>query len=250
MFDLFKFKEVARAIPESTSVAWSIPEGATLEQLRDELLALMSQENSNHHRMGQIYNYIVEKRLAEQAGYKDAREYFSKHLADLSQPTLSTYGAVAAAFSEPVARRFGVTCLSLLLTYKEAADLEVNPEEPGPTPIEVPDEKGQVAVLPFSACSVEQMRRALLRKRKPSSTKPLPPEKVVLADQYSEAVALCFPKGKGALVKVALRNQKGKAVLDFKGVPVEQVRQLGEALTSELPPVHEGPQLPLKARPS
>ncbi len=41
----------------------------------------------------------------------------------------SKYGAVAEAFSEEVSRRFGVTCLSLLLTYKEAADLEVNPEE-------------------------------------------------------------------------------------------------------------------------
>jgi hypothetical protein len=45
---------------------------------------------------------------------------------------------VAEAFSEEVARRFGVTCLYLLLTYAEAADLEVNHEEPGPTLIEVP----------------------------------------------------------------------------------------------------------------
>ncbi|HYH98248.1 hypothetical protein [Hyalangium sp.] len=195
----------------------------------------------------------MEKKLAEKAGHKDAREYFSKHLADLSQAALSMYGAVARTFSEPVAQRFGVTCLHLLLTYKEAGDLEINPEEPGPTPIEVPDEKGQVAVEPFAKCSVEQMRRAIQRKRKPSSSKPLPPEKVVLAEQYSEAVALRFPQGKGTLVKVALRNQKGKAVLDFKGVPLEQVSQLGAVLTGELPPVSEGlqlPQLPLTVRPS
>jgi ribosomal protein L16/L10AE len=149
-----------------------------------------------------------------------------------------------------VARRFGVTCLSLLLSYKEAADLEVNPEEPGPTPIEVPDENGQVSVQPFSACSVEQMRRALQRKRKPASSKPLPAEARVLAEQYTEAVALRFPKGKGALVKVAVRNQKGKAVLDFKGIPLEQVRQLAEALTGELPSVDELPQPPLAVQPS
>ncbi|WP_225409761.1 hypothetical protein [Stigmatella hybrida] len=242
MFSLLKFKEATSAISESTSGARAIPEGTTLEQLRGELLELMAQENSNHHRMGQIYNHIVEKRLAEKAGHKDAREYFSKHLADLSQTSLTLYGAVARTFSERVARRFGVTCLYLLLSYKEAADVEVNPEEPGPTPIEVPDENAQVTVQPFSACSVEQMRRAVQRKRRPASSKPLPPEKVELAEQYSEAVALRFPSGKGALVKVTVRNQKGKAVLDFKGVPVEQVSLLAEALTGELHQVNEGPQ--------
>ena len=250
MLKLFKFKEGAPAVAESTFFTQPIPEGTTLEQLRGEMLDLMAQESCNHHRMGQIYNYIVEQKLAQKAGYKDAQEYFSKHLADLSQAALTLYGTVAANFSEPVARCFGVTCLSLLLTYKDAAGLELNPEEPGPTLIEVPDDKGQVSVLPFSKCSVEQMRLALRHKRKPASTKPLPQEKVVLAEQYSEAVARRFPQGKGTLVKVTLRNQKGKAVLDFKGIPVEQVLQLAEALTGELPPVSEGPQLPLAARPS
>jgi len=244
MFNLFKVKEATRAISQSTPAAGAIPEGATLEQLGAELLHLMAQESINHHRMGRVYNHIVDKRLAEKAGYKDAREYFSKHLADLSQTSLTLYGAVARAFSEEVARRFGVTCLYLLLSYKEAADVEVNPEEPGPTPIEVPDEKGQVTVQPFSACTVEQMRRAVQRKRRPASSKPLPAEKVELAEQYSEAVALRFPAGKGALVKVTVRNQKGQAVLDFKGVPVEQVSLLAQALTGELPLVSEEPRLP------
>jgi hypothetical protein len=250
MIDLFKSKAVTRTAPESTSVTFAIPEGATLEQLGDELLALMGQESINHHRMGQIYNHIVDKKLAEKAGHKDAREYFSKHLADMSQTALTLYGAVARNFSETVARRFGVTCLYLLLSYKEAAGLEINPQEPGPTPIEVPDDKGQVSVLPFSKCSVEQMRLALRRKRKPSSTKPLPPEKVVLAEQYSEAVALRFPQGEGTRVKVLVRNEKGKAVLDFKGIPLEQVSRLIEALSGQLPPVHELPKPPLPLLPS
>jgi hypothetical protein len=79
------------------------------------------------------------------------------------------------------------------------------------------------------------MRRALQRKRKPASSKPLPPEAEALAEQYSEAVTSRFPKG--VRVKVQVRNQKGKAVLDFKGIPVEQVSQLVEALSGELPPV-------------
>jgi hypothetical protein len=253
MFRLFKIKEAARAVPESTYVHRAIPDDSMLEeldQLRVELLGLSAKESSNHHRMGQLYNLIVDKKLPEKAGYKDARDYFTKNLANLSQASLTLYGTVARNFSEPVTRLFGVTCLSLLLTYKDAAGLELNPEEPGPMPIEVPDEKGIVSIQPFSACTVEQLRRAIQRKRKPASTKPLPPEKVVLAEQYSESVARRFPQGKGTLVKVALRNQKGKAVLDFKGIPVEQVLQLAEALTAQLPPVHELPKPPLPLLPS
>ena len=32
-----------------------------------------------------------------------------------------------------------------------------------------------------------------------------------------------------------MRNQKGKAVLDFKGVPVEQVATLAAVLSGQLP---------------
>ncbi len=130
------------------------------------------------------------------------------HLADLSQSALSMYGAVAEAFSEPVARRFGVTCLHLLLIYKEAADLEVNHEDPDGTLIEVPDDKGQVTSKPFGQCSVEQMRRALQRKRKPASTKPLPPEAEALAEQYSEAVTSRFPKGCASRCRCATRRAR------------------------------------------
>ena len=79
---------------------------------------------------------------------------------------------------------------------------------------------------------MEEMRRALRRKRKPASSKPLPPEAEAHAEQYSEAVAGRFPKG--TRVKVQVRNEKGKAVLDFKGIPVDQVEQLVEALAGQL----------------
>jgi hypothetical protein len=228
MFKLFQTKEVTTT---------AITEGMTLEQVRLAMLQLMREENNHQYQMGELYNYVVDKQLAEKAGYKDAKDFFAQRLADLSKATLTTYGAVAQAFSAPVARRFGVTCLYLLLTYKEAADIEVNHEEPGGALIEVPDDKGQVATKPFGECSVEQMRRALQRKRKPASSKPLPPEVETLADQYREAVTSRLPRG--TRVKVLLRNEKGKAVLDFKGIPVEQVSQLAQALTGELPPVRE-----------
>jgi hypothetical protein len=214
-------------------------EGLSLEQVRTEMLQLMAAESTNHYRMGQLYNYVVDKELAQKAGYKDAQDYFSQKVADLSYSALRMYGAVAGGFSEQISVRFGVTCLHLLLTYKEAADLEVNHEEPGGTVIEVPGENGALTSKPFSACSVEEMRRAIQRKRKPASSKPLPPEDLALADQFKEGVTGRFPKG--VLVKVQVRNQKGKAVLDFKGIPVNDVATLVAALKALLP---SGPEVP------
>jgi hypothetical protein len=223
----WKFKEVKSPIQDDM----------TLEQVRVDMVSLMAEENTNHYRMGQLYNHVVSKKLAEKAGYNNAQEYFSKVLSDLSYTALRMYGAVAAAFSEQISIRFGITCVYLLLTYKEAADLEVNHEEPGSTSIEVPDEKGVVTTQLFGACSVEQMRKAIQRKRKPSSSKPVPPEHLALADQYQEAMTSRFPKG--VSVKVQVRNQKGQAVLDFKGVPVTDVGTLVAVLTAGLPPVSE-----------
>jgi len=40
----------------------------------------------------------------------------------------------------------------------------VNHEEPGGALIEVPGEDGELRPKPFSACNVEEMRRALQRK--------------------------------------------------------------------------------------
>jgi hypothetical protein len=218
-----------------------VQEGMTLEQVRKAMLDLMMEESVNHYRMGQLYNYVVKKELAQKAGYTDARDYFSKTLADLSQSALTMYGAVATSFSEAVARRYGITCVYLLLTYGVVADLKINHEEPGDTVIEVPGENGTVVSKPFGECSVEDMRKAIRRKRKPSSSKPVPAEDVALADQYQEAVTKKFPKG--VVIKVVARNQKGESVLDIKGIPMNQMSKLLEVLMDELPPVPQ--MLPL-----
>jgi hypothetical protein len=222
---------------QSKGVNGVVQEGMTLEQVRRAMIDLMKEESTNHYRMGQLYNYVVKKELAQKAGYKDAREYFGKTLADLSQAALTMYGTVATNFSEAVAARFGITCLSLLLTYKTAANLKLNHEEPGGTLIEVPAQNGEVMAKPFDDCSVEDMRNALRHKRKPSASAPVPVDHVALADQYQEAVTNRFPRG--VVIKVEVRNQKGDSVLDIKGIPVEQVSLLIEALMDKLPAAPE-----------
>ena len=239
MFKLFKSLE-AKSNEVKPVVKSVVPEGMTLEQSLVAFLGMMAQESINHHHMGQLYNHVVKKKLPEAAGYKSAQEWFSQHLADLSRSALINYGAVAEVFSEDVSRRFGMSCLLLLLRYEKATELELDRQEPGNTVIEVPGANGQVQAKPFSQCSVEEMRRALQLKRKPGSSKPLPEGAVELGERYHAAVKALFPKV--TTVEVQVRNIKGKAVVDFQGIPLEQVNRLTEMLTGELPPV---PKVPL-----
>ncbi len=62
MFKLLRTKE-DKAVTTTTTTA--VTEGMTLEQVRAAMLQLMMEENGNQYRMGQLYNYVVEKRLAE-----------------------------------------------------------------------------------------------------------------------------------------------------------------------------------------
>ena len=91
MFKVFqqKFNEV------SPQVQWTLPEDMTLEQARVTMVQLLSAESVNHHRLGVVYNYVVDKKLAELAGFKDARDWVSKNLREVSQASLTMYGVVA-----------------------------------------------------------------------------------------------------------------------------------------------------------
>ncbi len=206
----------------------------TLEEAGAAFLALATAENSNHHHMGQLYNYVVDTQLAENAGHKSALDFFVSKVKDLARSTLVSYGAVARNFTEEVTLQFGVTRLTLLLTYKEAAGLELNHNEPGTMLIEVPGDNNTVVSKPFSDCSVQDLRKALQRKRRPTSSTPLPATDLALVDQYRTAVTSHFPAH--APVRVSVRNLSGKAIISFD-VPLEQVDTLTEALINGLPSV-------------
>jgi hypothetical protein len=200
------------------------PPGTTAAQVLDAIIQLMAEENTNHYRMGQYFNYMVDNKLAETAGFKDAPDLLRKKLPDVSPSTMATYAVVERNFSEPIAVRFGVTRLSLLLTYKEAAGIVVDHDEPGPTLIEVPGDNGAMTSKAFKDCSVSEMRKAIQRRRKPTSSKPLPQEDVEFADQLRALVVGRFAKGDP--VKVQMRNHGGNAIFDFMGIPKAKLQAL------------------------
>jgi hypothetical protein len=207
----------------------------TLEQVRQHMLVLISQENYNHHRIGLLYNHVVENKLAEANGYKNAPVYFAENVKVLSRAALAMYGAVAKAFNATACTKYGVSALSLLSTYEEAAGITSDPNEPGPTPIEVPNKQGVVQSKPFSACTVEDLRKALQLKRSPTSSKPLSDGEMAQVQVYREAVSSRFPST--SPVRVSVRNRKGQALVTFQDVPLADVDTLTEALMDGALPV-------------
>ena len=207
----------------------------TLEQVDVAFVELLAQESTNHHRMGVLYNHVVDNKLADNTPYKSAQGFFAARFKDLSRATLASYGLVARNFTEAVCGQFGATRLNLLLTYKEVAKIQFDHAEPGGTFIEVPDDNGVVKYKLFSECSVVDMRKALQRKRRPTSSEPVPAEDLALVEQYRKAVTGRFPTG--TQVRVSVRNLAGKAVISFKDIPLTQVDSLTEALIDGVPPL-------------
>lgn len=141
---------------------WSL----TLEQARDQMLQGVLQGTPGHYRIGKLYNYVVEYRLAVDAGHRTTRAYFRHHVPVLSQARLTMYGAVARKFSLEVCEKYGMLSLGMLLEYERLAwNGRVNRAEPGPTPIEIPRKGGLKMTKPFSDCTEADLRLAVQGKR-------------------------------------------------------------------------------------
>ena len=211
-------------------------QGLTREQVLDTMRKLVAEETRNQVQMGLLYNYLVDSKLLKDTKHKSALDYICENIQEVSRPTLLRYGAVTRVFTQQVCAESGMTRLRLLLSYKEAKKLELNYAEPGGTFIQVPDKEGEVKPKLFAHCSVEDLRQALAHLRTSAIT-PVPVEERELVDRYREAITRSFPQG--TVVKVQLRNEKGSAVVDVKGIPVRQMDKLAEALVDHLYPVLE-----------
>jgi len=215
-------------------------QGLTREQVLDKMRQLAAEETRQQVHMGLLYNYLVDSKLLKGSTYKSALDFICSQIQQISRSALLLYSAVARCFTQDVCSQYGVYRLSVLLTYKEAAKIELNPTEPGGTFILVPDENGVVNPKLFSSCTVDELRAAVQHARQSASNNPIPAEQREIVDQYREAVVGRFPQS--ATVRVQLRTHKGDTVVDFKGIPVLQVDKLTEALLDQLYPAREVPE--------
>ncbi|HYH97202.1 hypothetical protein [Hyalangium sp.] len=148
----------------SEQSAERIPRTMTLEQAHDSILQSLMQGTAGHYRIGQLYNHIVAHRLAVNRGYGTTREYFRRHVRVLSHATLTMYGAVEHHFRLPVCEKYGMASLGALLEYLRLACIHiwnVDTDEPGPTPIQIPRRGGLQLTKPFSDCTAEDLRQAV-----------------------------------------------------------------------------------------
>jgi hypothetical protein len=207
--------------------------GWTLEQSRDSILAHLKEGNAGHYNIGCLYNHVVDNKLAEEKKYESAQAYFSQHIQELSQSTLTRYGAVAREFTEEACRAHGVMKLHTLRAYAKEADFQLSAGGLDSMLIDVPQESGSVAQKPFAECSLEELRQAVKHKRKPSrATMPATDAARIqfMRDSFSRHFA------KGARVELKTSVQRGKTLLTIQGVPLEEMERLMEALMDGFQP--------------
>ncbi|MFL5344955.1 MAG: hypothetical protein ACJ8AT_09175 [Hyalangium sp.] len=210
-------------------------QATALEQLQTlctQMRQLLAAGNVNCHQIGVLYNIAVKEKLAEKAKLKTASAYFSKHIKELSKATLVRYGAVAKEFSEEACVQYGVTALSLLLTYAEASKTEVDTNELSTVVIAVPDQNGVVDEKFFGECTVVDLRKALERLRRPTSSAPLSADILARIEQCRTVWMGYFPEQAG--VELVARNRKGKASVSLKDIPLEVWEQLTALLGRSL----------------
>jgi hypothetical protein len=202
----------------------------TLEQATATMNGLVRQGSTAAHQIGTLYNHVVQRKLAELAGYRSAQEYFSKHVKALSKSTLINYGMVARSFSEEVCTQYGVYHLRALLRYTEATGA-VPGADPGALVIDVPQENNTVAKKPFAECSVDEMERATRAKKAPPVVSvPIPDRARLLFMEDS-----LFRSFQGiAEVRFSTQSQEGRTLLNLQGVPMSEVPRLILALQQGL----------------
>ena len=205
----------------------------TLAEVRERVLHVVGQGNADAYQLGWLYNYVVDRELAQQGGFKDAADFFKKEVKVLSQSSLTAYGAVARAFTATVCVKYGLHNLYTLLTYEKVAVLTVDGNEPGPTPIQVPQEDGTVAQKPFAECSMEELKRAIKHKRTPP--RPLPQDASTRLETYRNVLDQHL-SGRHS-IQVSARLERDKVLISFKDIPEEQMAAVIEALMDSLSPV-------------
>jgi hypothetical protein len=215
-----------------TTALMLAPPSMTLEQACETLLELAAQQHTNHFRIGQIYNYVVKEKLAEKHAKKSAQEYFSEHIKTLSKTVLSTCGAVAHVFTEAACTRYGVYNLHALLAYAKASNFKPSADEPGPTPIAVPQQNGSLVEKPFSECTVEELKLAVKSKRAQVPAEP-PLEDQIRIQALRDSIARLFSE-ESSRTRLNSRVYLGTTYITVQDVPVRELERLAEALMEGL----------------
>jgi hypothetical protein len=215
-----------------------IPSSMTLEQCHDAILQCLLQGTAGHYRIGLLYNHMVQHRLAVNRGYRTTREYFRRHVRVLSQATLTRYGAVANSFHLPVVEKYGMASLGALLEYLRLAHIwlwQIDGNEPGPTPIELPRRGGLKLTKPFADCTAEDLRDAIQARRAWPGHGPLEPEEEPV-QRYVQTLRRHFQDNTQFSPQIDVEVHNRRIHLRIRHLRVWELARLTEALEPTLKP--------------
>src|SRR5713226_5729295 len=168
-------------------------------------------------RTGLYYNRIIEQKLAEKSGYRHARDFVASRFKHVSQATLSHYGALARAFSEDTAARYGASLLCALLTYEMLTGLQLPQGDPGSVIVQLPGERDPRT---FADCNRSDVLKAIQALKKHSG-EPMRADEAALLQRLHQTlgddhpIALTSRQGKeGAVVVFTLALREITSLLD------------------------------------
>ncbi len=194
-----------------------IVESPELIEAAKMLEACLNEGEKAAWKAGVYYNRIVDQKLAEKSGYRHARDFVSARFKDISQGTLTQYGAVARAFSEPIASKYGVWRLGALLTYEKLAGLQLPQGDPGSVIVQVPAERDPRT---FADCNRADVLKAIQALKKHSG-EPMRADEAALLQRLHQTlgddhpIALTSRQGKeGAVVVFTLALREITSLLD------------------------------------
>ena len=203
----------------------------SLDEIANHMNGLIQAGQKSQWELGVLYNHIVDRKLAEFAGYKSAQQFFSQNIKALGQSTLSNYGTVAKNFSDVQCEQFGMTNLRNLLRYAEATGLQLDRTNPGPTPIEFPGDDGKMYTSAFANCTIDMLERATKAKRAPVSVRvPIPDAARLL---FIEDSLIKNFTGIGQ-VRITSHSKEGKTFVNLSDVPMAELERLLLALRQGL----------------
>jgi hypothetical protein len=207
------------AVPELSNL--------TFEAAVEQIHALLRDEGAAQWKIGQLYNYIIDNKLAEQNGYRYAREFFAHEFNEVGRSSLVNYGAVAGAFTEVAAQTYGIAKLVKLLTYLKLMKQGLIEGDPGEFVVNILQLDGSTVSKRFADCTREDLAAAIRALRLAPS---LPGADSKLLEQLQQALMDKLGEESNATIKGTWNGSETE--LSLTHVPLSQLRAVLDALTS------------------
>ncbi len=200
-----------------------------LEAERAAILNLATQGDDAQWQLGAHYNRILDKHLAENSGFKHARDFFAHALKSIPQSTLSRDGAIARAFPEDFAKKYGASPLAALLTYEKLTDAKPTPGDPAEFPVAVPQPDGSTVNKRFADCSRAELNAAIHQLKQPPGS--ISKEDAEILERLQQGLEQEY--GENPPIAMRSRTDRAGGTLVVLTVPIEHLQNLRDVLMKQ-----------------